>query len=155
MKEHLPINENNAIQRLRDICSRSEKSGYEIRKKLKEWGLESKTEAIIKLLEEENFIDDMRYSHAFAHDKIFINKWGKIKVAYLLKMQHIHSNNINEVLKSIDEDEYEKMISSELEKKKLTFKKTPPDQVRFKLYRFGAQRGYEQGILHRIIDSLR
>jgi regulatory protein len=153
MKENKPLSEHAAITRLMELCGRAEKSSFDIRKKLKDWGLEAKADQIIKRLTDEKFIDDVRFARAFIHDKIFINKWGKIKVKYLLRGQQISDGDIENALTSIDDEAYRKMIFCELQKKKNTMKKLSVFQQKSKLYGFGAQRGYEADLIRRFAES--
>jgi regulatory protein len=154
MKGEKTISENTALSRLMKICSRSEKSSYDIRKKLNEWGLEAKAEQIIKKLVEEKYIDDIRFAAAFSHDKIFLNKWGKLKVSYLLRSQHISTENIQRVFELIDDHAYCDMLFEELKKKTSSLRKYNALQKKTKLYAFGIQRGYESDLIRRYFESL-
>jgi regulatory protein len=155
MKENRTITAENALRRLMNICSRSEKSSFDIRKKLKEWGLEKQTESILSKLVLENFIDDTRYATAFAHDKIHINKWGKIKVSFLLKRQHIEPPAINLALESVTDHEYQEIVFMEMQKKRVSLKTTSPLLMKSKLYAFATQRGYEPDLVRAYIESYR
>lgn len=83
---------------------------------------ENQEEKIISSLQAEKFIDEARYAAAFARDKLRYNKWGKIKIAYHLKMKSILPDIINEALQQIDEEEYvetaEKIVMALLRTKK-------------------------------------
>ncbi len=153
MKEKKSVTEVEALNRLMQLCSHSEKSSFEVRKKLKEWGLEGKADNILKKLINDKFIDDTRYAAAFVHDKIRINKWGKIKVNYLLKGQQLKHNDIDQALNSIDNEEYREMVFEELQRKRKSIKTSSFLQMKSKLYAFGAQRGYESDLIHRYFES--
>ncbi len=155
MKKNQPITESNALNRLMELCSRSEKSSYDIRKKLKEWGLEDKIDAILKKLVKEKFIDNSRFALAFAHDKILINKWGKIKVEYLLKKQQIQRADIAHAFGAINDNEYREMIFMEMQKKKVSLKDSSCMLIKSKLYAFGVQRGYEPDLIRAFVESFR
>ena len=154
MNENKPLPENIAVSRLMQLCSRSEKSAYEVRRKLIEWGLEPQADRIIKRLTEEKYIDDARFAAAFVHDKIFINKWGKIKVKYMLKRLQISDTDIENALIALDEEAYRIMIFDELRKKQDTLKKYPLARVTSKLFSFGLQRGYETDIIRRFNEKI-
>jgi regulatory protein len=154
MKKSNPIPENIAINRLMQLCSRSEKSSSDIRKKLSEWGLENRANPIIKRLTEEKYIDDARFAAAFIHDKIFINKWGKIKAKFMLRSQQISNENIDNALATIYDKSYREMIFGELQKKRLSLKKNTSFHIKSKLYAFGMQRGYEPDLIRRYIESI-
>jgi regulatory protein len=142
-----------AIQRLMDLCSRSEKSTSEVRQKLSDWKLENEAEAIIGELCREKFIDDSRYAAAFAVDKMRFNKWGILKIKYLLKSRQIAESDIENAIRSIDTEKYNKMVFAELKKKKATLKKMDPFKSKSKLYAFGNQRGYENNLINDFIES--
>ncbi len=154
MKNKHSVTKEYALNRLMQLCSHSEKSSYEIMKKLKEWGLENKADEILKELSDSNYIDDERYAKAFAHDKIIINKWGKNKVNFLLKRQQIKPINIQQALDSIDDEQYCKIVSEELEKKRKSIRHTSSLQLKAKLYAFGVQRGYESDLIQAFLQSL-
>jgi regulatory protein len=135
-------------------CSQSEKSSFEIESKLKIWGLQDCKEEIISLLRKENFLDDTRYVKAYVHDKIFINKWGRIKVRYYLHKTGIKENIIENELMAIDIQLYKKIISDELNRKKTTLKKYPPMQRKSRLLAFGNQRGYEFEYIRDFIENV-
>jgi regulatory protein len=116
------ISENEALNRLRDFCSRAEKSEYDIRKKLDEWGLEDSAEKIISVLKTERYLDNSRYACAFTIDKIRFNKWGKYKVTYLLRGKKISETDIHEAFEAIDNNEYKNIVFDELKKKKASLK---------------------------------
>ena len=142
-----------AFSQLMALCSQSEKSAYEIRQKLKQWGLESKSDAIIEKLKKENFINELRFVKAFSHDKILINKWGKIKIKYMLRGKQIHENIIEDGLSQIDEEEYTKMVEEEMYRKNKSLKISNRYQRKAKLYAFGSQRGYESALLSHFFDK--
>jgi regulatory protein len=137
------FSENEALNRLKDLCSRTEKSEYDIRIKLDEWGLEDRAENVIAALKTERYLDNSRYARAFAVDKIRFNKWGKYKVAYLLRGKKISEKDIHDALGAIDIDEYKTIIIEELKKKKASLKIYDINKIKASIYSFGNQRGYE------------
>jgi regulatory protein len=142
-----------ALNRLMRDCSQTEKSASWVKKKLTSWGMEHYSEEIIKKLRSENFIDDARYVKAFIHDKIVFNKWGKIKIRFLLSSERVPDAIIKEHLSEVDEEEYRKMIFDELEKKKSSLKKLPVNKIKMKLLSFGSQRGYEIDLIYRFLNE--
>lgn len=139
--------------RLMKLCSRSEKSAYEIKRRLKNWGLEAQTREIIDQLHQENFLDETRYTKAFVHDKILLNKWGRIKIRYQLISMGIPDTIVENELTSFDPSQYRQMVVEELLKKKNFLNNLSDIQLRAKLYAFGNQRGYETEIIRKFIDD--
>ena len=143
MKKQNNISKSAALIQLMKECSRSEKSPFDIEKKLKSWGLEQHADDIIEKLRMEKFLDEKRFTKAFIHDKIWINKWGRIKIRFLLLQHKIPQSIVDEELQSFDLKSYKQLVWNELAKKKLSLKNMKPLQVKSKLFSFGYQRGYE------------
>lgn len=153
MKRSPAPSKKEALLRLMKLCSRSEKSTYEIKMKLKNWGLETHAKEIIDQLQKENFLDDSRYARAFVHDKILLNKWGRIKIRYQLIAMGIPDSLVENELASFESSKYEQMVFEELARKKNLLKNLQAMQLKIKLYAFGKQRGYETEIIRKFIDD--
>lgn len=57
---------------------------------------------VIKLLEGYNYINDKQYAISFTKDKINFNKYGKIKIKYLLKQKGIDDIIIEQAFNEFD-----------------------------------------------------
>ena len=69
------------------LCSRSEQCSADIRRKMITYDLVNEVvEEIIEKLKKEKFLDDQRYVKSYISDKFRLNKWGKIKMKYYLKI---------------------------------------------------------------------
>lgn len=147
-KSKLKITGAEALLRLQKLCSSSEKSEYEVRKKLAGWGLEKENTRIIERLKEENFLNSARFAQAFTHDKLTINKWGKMKVRYQLRNHQIPDDIIEKVLSAVDDNFYIEMVASELKKKSESINESNIYKLKAKLYAFGNQRGYESNLIN-------
>jgi regulatory protein len=134
------------LERLRQICSRQEKSPADILLLLKKWGMAEEQDVIIGQLKKEGFVDEKRYARAFVADKLKFDHWGKIKIRYVLYQKGIPAKDCDNVLSSIDPVEYSGMVERELRKKRKTLKGTPRE-VWAKLARYGASRGYEMDVM--------
>ncbi|MBN1951564.1 MAG: RecX family transcriptional regulator [Bacteroidales bacterium] len=143
-----------ALERLMDLCSRAEKSPFEIETKLKLWGLEKDIPIILDKLERENFVNPARFASSYSRDKVNFGKWGKIKIRYYLKAQGIEEALIEDALVQLDPDEYKKMILNELTKKAGSLKAGTPFEKKARLYTFGNQRGYEPEIMNQCFQDL-
>lgn len=142
-----------ALERLMDLCSRSEKSPYEITTKLKQWGLEAEADAILDKLKAENFISPERFAHAFARDKMNFNRWGRVKIRYYLKGHGIPEFLVESALDQLDQEGYRDMIFSELKKKLDGLKIKDPFQKKGRVYSFGMQRGYEPDLINEFLGQ--
>ncbi len=136
------------------LCSRAEKCSSEIRGKLAEWGADEElAEKVLKKLIDEKFIDDARYSAAFVKDKFRFNKWGRIKIAYLLRQKNISPEIISGALNEIDDTAYLETLKKLLqEKTKKTTAKNQYDQ-KAKLLRFAQSHGFEGDLAYRALAS--
>jgi regulatory protein len=133
-----------ALSRARNICARQEQCKQDIREKLHRWGLpEEEVQVVISKLEEEGFIDEQRYAGMFIREKFRLNKWGRIKLRYMLKQKHIPETIIETSLGEIKEEEYIGLLAEELQKKMRTIKIHDKAVVHNQLVRFALQRGFE------------
>ena len=132
-----------ALDKLRAICSRQEKSPADITGYLKRWEVsrDHHTE-ILEKLRSERFIDERRYASAFVRDKIKFGRWGLIKIRIMLHQKGIEKSISDEIIKEVDIDTYRSMIGLELKKKRSSLKGTPYE-IWAKLARYGSSRGYE------------
>ena len=144
-----------ALTRAQSICSRQEQCRQDIFIKLGKWGLnESDALKIIKQLEKDSFIDEMRYAVSFVQDKMKFNKWGRIKISWMLRQKNIPDDIIDQALDQIDKDEYEILLESELIKKMRTLKSGDQYNKKRKLIQFASQRGFENETVYKIINNL-
>lgn len=86
-----------ALDRLRTLCSRSEYCCGQVRKKLLVWSAKNAglgdlpfsqddMDWVVSSLLEEKFVDDARFADAYVRDKARFSKWGEVKIAHNLKM---------------------------------------------------------------------
>ena len=136
-------------------CSREERCIYDVKKKISEYNLpESEITEIIEFLKKEKYIDELRYTEAFANDKYRFNKWGKYKINFALKQKHIPENIISSSLDNIPEENYHSLLHDELSKKLRSLAKSSGYELKSKLYRFAASRGYENDLILEVINEL-
>ena len=73
-----------------DLCGRKEYCRSEITEKLAVRKLSpGDIDHILLALEKEKFIDEDRYAGTFTRDKLRLNRWGKVKIRYLLRQKKI------------------------------------------------------------------
>ena len=137
------MDKNVALDKLRNICSRQEKSPADITGYLKRWDVANDLHAeILEKLKSEKFIDEQRYASAFVRDKMKFDHWGLIKIKVMLNQKGIGKSISDDVIKEVDLDAYRSMIGLELKKKRRSLKGTPYE-IWAKLARYGSSRGYE------------
>lgn len=137
-------------------CSLAEHCKHEVREKMKLWEVPNEMiDDMIDHLTEEQFIDEERYCKAFVADKLKHNRWGCVKIRYELLKKRIPTLLIMEVLSNVDEEEYIAMALSIMEKKQKEIKAKDDYELRNKLFRFMAGRGFELEIMERAYALLR
>ena len=123
-------------------CATAEHCNAEIVTKLQQWGAQSEQiEDILLHLTTQRYIDEARYCHAFAHDKVRYQGWGRIKVRAALFAKHLPSSLINQAIADIDENEYFDVLKRVIDTKKRAINSKDP-RAREKLIRFCLQRGF-------------
>jgi regulatory protein len=111
-------------------------------------------DAIVSHLIKEKYIDQHRFAVAFVRDKYRFNQWGRIKIAQALRMKHVASDAISEALDEIDEEEYEDILTSLLQKKSRSVKANSEYERNGKLIRFAASHGYDMGEIFRCMKRM-
>lgn len=136
-------------------CAYQERSQYEVRNKLYEWGLHQKdVEEIISELIDQNFLNEERFSIAYTLGKFRIKGWGKLKIKQGLKLKQVPDKMIQKAFKSIDEDDYLLSLRQILEKKSNLLTENDPFKRRYLLSRYAASKGYESDLIADQINEL-
>ena len=123
------------LDKAESYCARSEHCAADVRRKLYEWGTPAEFFGFIEEnLYANDFLNDPRFCHAYVHDKVAYQSWGRVKIQAGLKALDLPESEIRKSLDEIDENTYfanlRKLISSRRS-----------DSVEKRL-RFLAQRGF-------------
>ena len=149
------MNPKEALQYAMNLCSAQERCRSEISEKLASRKVTSDDiDKILAVLIAENFIDESRYARTFAGDKFRLNKWGKVKIRYMLQHKNIPGEIIESALLDIGDENYSTSLREELSKKRKTIKGSNAFEIRGKLFRFAQQRGFETGLIYKILDEI-
>lgn len=144
-----------AVSKISEICSKSEKSRSEVIRKLKDWDLTAEEiSKAIEFLVSEKYIDDQRYAGSFVRDKFRFNKWGKIKIAYMLRQKGIDEDVISDALDDISEEDYRETITGLLKAKVRSVKGKSNYERVSKLASFAQSHGFEAGLAINIAREL-
>ena len=139
-----------AYVRAEAYCAPAERSERQVRQKLALWGLpEQHHQAVIDRLGQENYLNETRYCRSFVHDKWLYSRWGRVKIAHALAMQGVGNAPIREALLQIDDAEYAHTLRELLGAKARSTKAASPAELRAKLFRFAAGRGFESDVIQR------
>lgn len=145
---------NDALKRASALCSRQEQCTRHIREKLVQWNVEQQdAEKIIQRLTEENFLNDYRFAECFVKDKFRFNRWGKVKIAYMLRLKGIDEDSIQDALDKIDNNAYYQVCADLIRDKSASLKEKNLFTRKGKLYRFAAGRGFDPDLIHRILNK--
>jgi regulatory protein len=136
-------------------ASRCEHCESEVREKVLTWGgtIEEADEIIVYLIEE-RYIDNQRYANSYAKDKFRFNHWGKYKISMMLRSKNIESEFIEEALDQIDDEEYLDKLQQILRDKLRSLKYSSEYEKKGKLFKFAQSRGFENGAISKVIDSI-
>ena len=149
------MNYKEALSYTMDLCSRQEKCCSEIREKLMKHKLSPEhIEKVLNILKKEGFINESRYAGMFVRDKLRINRWGKVKIRYMLAGKKIPEEIIGVAIDNIDDAAYRETLREELLKKRKHIGGKLSYENRTRLARFAQQRGFESGIIFQVLDEI-
>lgn len=142
------------LDRMRCLCSRREYCRSDVMKKaLKALdGDRDKAEKVVETLVKEKFIDDLRYSSAFARDKASLAGWGQAKIRYMLSAKGISKEVMTAALGEIDGEKAADKLERLMANKFKSLKDDP--QCRMKMLRFALGRGYDYEEASSVLDKL-
>jgi len=149
------VNYKEALKYSMDLCSKQERCRSEITEKLASRKLPSDDiDRILIALENEKFIDEARYASTFTRDKLRLNKWGKVKIRYMLQQKKIPEDIVSGSLDEIDDEYYSSILKEELLKKRKSIRGSNAFELRGKLFRFAQQKGFESGLIYSLLDDV-
>lgn len=145
-----------ALHRAAVLCTRSEKCVSDIRAKLVLWGVdESDIKKMLSYLQEEKYLDDVRFCSYFVKDKSRFNKWGKIKIAYALRAKKIDEDLIANSLDQLEDEESLSTLLSILTTKSKNSKFKDDYDKKVKLIRFALSRGFEMKLVNQALKTFK
>lgn len=164
LKSQKQITEDQALNRLANLCSASEHCEQEMAEKCAKWGLPAQAAArIVGRLVKEGFVSDARFAPLFVRDKVRFSGWGPVKVRMQLKMKGIDDNLADDAIAAFPADEWHSILLRALKSKLRTASAPASDEqdglaYGSKLYaslvRFALQRGFEYDEVRRAIAEL-
>ena len=142
------------LDRMRNLCSRREYCRSDIMKKVLTSleGDRAGAEKVMDILVKEKYIDELRYSSAFARDKASLSGWGEKKIRYMLAAKGVPGDVVDAALKEVDSPKARTRLEKLMENKFRTLKDDP--QCRIKMLRFGLGRGYGYDEVSEVLEIL-
>lgn len=140
------------LEKAKHYCAYTERSIFDVKKKLLEWEASEKTiEEIIRQLEGEDFVNEERYAVSFAYGKHRNNKWGRTKIFYALSQKNIPDIYIQMALNELDEDEYLNTLKSVIASKQVSGKDEFTRQN--KLVKYAMQKGFQPDLAWKVVKG--
>lgn len=144
---------NEALSKTMKLCSGKEYAISEIQQKLTDWGItDEDSQQILDRLQEEKFLDENRMARFYANDKLKFNRWGKVKIKYMLQQKGVSREAIQAALEEIPQELYRTLLAEELQKKRKSIKDTDPYIIKAKLFQFATGRGFESDVIYKLIN---
>jgi regulatory protein len=136
-------------------CSYQERCHQEVENKLAKMHLigEVKRQVLLHLLEND-FLNEERFSKAFARGKFRIKKWGKQRIIRELRCRDISEYNIASALREISESDYKATFDELAQQKLLKIKETNSYKRRKKLADYLVYRGWEATMVYEKVLEL-
>ncbi len=155
MKNQKSYTVDEATKALEHFCAYQERCHKEVEQKLYDLNMipEAKEKIILHLLQH-NFLNEERFSKAFARGKFSIKNWGKIKIVNALKFKNISSYNIKSALEEIDDEDYLTTLQKIAEKKLALIHETNSFKKKNKLSTFLISKGYELELVYKVTNSI-
>jgi regulatory protein len=151
-KTNKKIDAQSARAKAEHYCAYQERSQQEVRDKLYEWGLKpDEVENTIGGLIGDNFLNEERFSKAYALGKFRQKGWGKGKIKQGLKFKRVSDVLIKKALAAIPGDEYLAMLQKVLTKRAKTVTEKEPFKRDYKLRQYALSRGYENDLIGDIL----
>jgi regulatory protein len=144
------------LEKIRHYCGYQERCIRDVEEKLKDWAVQKKRiPVLINQLQKEGFLNEERFVKAFARGKFRLNKWGRQKIEFALKIKGIPDILIREGIESLDEKEYLNVLKELILRKQKELKPEKDLMVRDKIVNFALGKGYEMNLILDLIKKLK
>lgn len=144
------------LQKIRHYCSYQERCISEVEQKLKDLAVQrKKIPGIINQLQKEEYLNEERFAKAFAGGKFRLNKWGRNKIEFEMKIRGIPELMIQEGMAEIDEKEYLRTLRELMIHKFNEIKSDKNANIREKIINFAYGKGYEMEFILVFIKEMK
>ena len=143
-----------ALARLQGQCSKTEHCTGQVRKKLLVWSernrvvgkepfSDAQMDSVVSALLADKYVDDRRFADAYVRDKARFAKWGKVKIAYNLKMLGVSGEIVAKALAENGDMFSDEMLEQLVVRKWNSLgEKVAPAAKKEKVLRFALGRGF-------------
>ena len=145
-----------AKRRIERYCVYQERCHKEVNQKLYEMRMiPLAIDEILNHLLTHNFLNETRFSQAFARGKFRTKKWGRVRIVNELKMRQISKFNIKIALKEIPDSEYYETFEVLAEKRiQQLASETNLQKKRKKLADYLFYRGWEAELVYEKVREI-
>lgn len=99
------------LDKAEGYCARSEHCLADVKRKLYEWQAPAEFfDFIEQNLYANDFLNDARFCHAYVHDKVEYQSWGRLKIQAGLRALDLPEKDIREAIDNIDNAVYTKNL---------------------------------------------
>jgi regulatory protein len=150
------IDSSMVLQKIQYFCSYQERCIRDTEKKLKDWAVQKKLiPVLISQLLKEGFINEERFAIVYAGGKFRVNKWGRQKIEFELRLKGLPDAMIRKGIEGIDEEEYLRVLNNILRKKHNELNPEKDLNIREKLITFANGKGYEMELILTALKELK
>lgn len=146
-----------ALARAQAYCAKAERSRADVSQKLQQWLVPAfEHPNIIAALEEENFLNEERFAHAFANDKFRFERWGRFKIKIGLQQKGVPPHLIADAMsRAIPTADYRQTALELLAKKQaqLDTERYNIAQQNQKKANYLLQKGFEPALVWELISE--
>lgn len=136
-------------------CAYQERCHREVTEKLKAMQMiPGAIDIIMAHLVENDFLNEERFSRAFARGKFHLKKWGRIRIVSELKQREISRYNISAALSEITDSEYYETLHVLALKRLGQIKERHPLKRKRKLADYLLYRGWETELVYEKVREL-
>ena len=144
-----------ALTKAMAMCSQSERCRFDVSAKLRLWELsEEEISSAIDYLVKERFLNEQRYVQFYVNDKLRFNKWGKLKLSYMLRQKQIPDALIKSALSEINDNNYLEILQELLKLKVKSVKGASGYERKAKLAVFAQSHGFEAELAFRVASQI-
>ena len=143
--ENRELSKREWLDKAEAYCARSEHCAADVRRKLYEWQTPAEiVDFIEQNLYANDFLNDARFCHAYVHDKVAYQSWGRLKIQAGLRALDLPESEIRKSLDEIDENQYQSNLKALIKQRKSESSRRSGtlNSASDKLLRFLLQRGF-------------
>lgn len=144
-----------ARPKIQRYCAYRERSHKEVLQKLRSYGLaETKVQALMAELIEQQFLNEERFARAYARGKHRNNGWGWLKIKQGLQQHHLSEYVLQKAFGELPQEEYQANLQALAQKQWRNQRSLTPFQRRGKTAQYLIQRGYEPHLVWEVVKNL-